>query len=301
MKSILFASLSIQTGYRQSLMCGGFESMSNVPYYLPKGRSGMRYGHGEVLDGLIFDGLWDVYNNQHMGMCGEVCADKFKIGREEQDKYARRSYERAAEAWKNGYFKDEVVPVSVAQKKGDPIIVKEDEQYTKVDFTKFSKLPSAFKQGGTITAANASPLNDGASALVVMSAGRAKEKGIKPLAKILGFGDAECAPVDFTIAPSLAVPLALKNAGIKITDVDYWEINEAFSVVALVNKDLLKIDVEKVNVNGGAVALGHPIGSSGARIVVSLINILKNRNGKIGVAAICNGGGGASAIVIERL
>jgi len=187
------------------------------------------------------------------------------------------------------------------KKKGDPIIVKEDEQYTKVDFTKFSKLPSAFKQGGTITAANASPLNDGASALVVMSAGRAKEKGIKPLAKILGFGDAECAPVDFTIAPSLAVPLALKNAGIKITDVDYWEINEAFSVVALVNKELLKIDVEKVNVNGGAVALGHPIGSSGARIVVSLVNILKNRNGKIGVAAICNGGGGASAIVIERL
>eukprot|EP01089_Gocevia_fonbrunei_P014062 TRINITY_DN3772_c0_g1_i1.p1 TRINITY_DN3772_c0_g1~~TRINITY_DN3772_c0_g1_i1.p1 ORF type:complete len:342 (+),score=108.88 TRINITY_DN3772_c0_g1_i1:261-1286(+) len=301
MKSIMLSAQSIMTGQSEILVAGGMESMSNVPYYLPKARNGYKYGHGQVLDGLLHDGLWDVYNDHHMGMCGEACATKYNISREMQDNYAVESYKRAAAAVKAGAFAQEIVPVSIPQKKGPALEISEDEEYKKIDFDKVPKLSSAFKKDGTVTAANASSLNDGASALIIMSEAKAKEKGLTPLARIIGFGDAEMAPIDFPIAPSMAIPKALKHAGITdINSVDFWEINEAFSVVSLANMQLLGIKHEKLNVLGGAVGLGHPIGSSGARIVVTLAHLLKNKNAKIGVAAICNGGGGASAIVLEK-
>lgn len=300
MKSIMLASQSIMLGHSEIVVAGGFESMSNVPYYLEKGRGGYKYGHGQIIDGIIKDGLWDPYDNHHMGAAGENCAKKMSFSRDDQDKFAIESYKRAQAAWANGVFKNEVVPVPVPGKKGD-VLVSEDEEYKKVDFGKLATLRPAFDAAGTITAANASSINDGACALVLMNAEIAKKMGLKPLARIVGFGDAEQQPIDFPTAPALAVPKALNMAGVKTSDIDLWEINEAFSVVVLANTKLLNLDPSKVNVDGGAVSLGHPIGMSGARIVAHLVHSLHQRNGKLGCASICNGGGGASSVVVEKL
>ncbi|KDO22949.1 hypothetical protein SPRG_11795 [Saprolegnia parasitica CBS 223.65] len=301
MKAIAMASQAIMAGSQDIMLAGGFESMSNIPYYLPKARSGYRLGDGKLVDGVIHDGLWDPYNNQHMGMCGEKCATDFGFSREDQDNFAIASYTRAAAAAKAGKFEAEIVPVSIKQKKGDPKIVSADDEIYNVKLDKIPTLRPAFKKDGTVTAANASPLNDGAAALVVMSRERANALGLKPLARIRGFGDAAHKPVDFTTAPSKAVPIAAKHAGLQLSDIEYHEINEAFSVVALANMELMKLDHSRVNVNGGAVALGHPIGMSGARIVGTLIHILEQNDATIGAASICNGGGGAGALIIERL
>jgi len=301
MKAIMMGAQNIQLGQADVMVVGGMESMSNVPYYLEKARTGLRYGHGEITDGVLKDGLWDVYNNVHMGNCGDNCAKKYSFSREEQDQYALAAYQRAAEAYKTGAFKDELIPVSIPQRGGNPIIVSEDEEYKKLKMDKIASLKPAFNKDGSVTAFNASKLNDGASALVIMSARKAEEMGLKPLAKILGWADAAQSPVEFTTTPAKAVPIALDRANITKEQVDYWEINEAFSVVAMANMKLLGIDHSKVNVNGGAVSLGHPLGSSGSRITATLVHILKNRKAKYGCAAICNGGGGASAIVIENL
>eukprot|EP00599_Poterioochromonas_sp_BG-1_P010021 CAMPEP_0173152592 /NCGR_PEP_ID=MMETSP1105-20130129/12335_1 /TAXON_ID=2985 /ORGANISM="Ochromonas sp., Strain BG-1" /LENGTH=413 /DNA_ID=CAMNT_0014068323 /DNA_START=36 /DNA_END=1277 /DNA_ORIENTATION=- len=302
MKAAMFASLSVTSGYRNVVIAGGMESMSNIPYYLPQARNGYRMGNGSIIDGLIHDGLWDVYGNQHMGMCGEDCATKYGITRDDQDQFAIRSYARAQEAWSAGKFTDEVVPVKIEGKRGEkPIIIEKDEEFSSVKLDKVPTLKAAFKKDGTITAANASKINDGASAMVVVSGKVTKDLKLKPLFKIRGFGDAARAPIEFTTAPSDAIPRALAHAGLKLSDVDYHEINEAFSVVVLANAKILNLDLDKVNVHGGAVALGHPIGSSGARIIGTLYNVLKAKDATIGCASICNGGGGASAIVIERL
>ncbi|MDQ3052024.1 MAG: acetyl-CoA C-acyltransferase [Bacteroidota bacterium] len=301
MKAIMLGAQSIMLGDNDIVIAGGMESMSNVPYYLDKARNGYRLGHGQITDGLVKDGLWDVYNNFHMGNATELCASEYKISREEQDAYAIESYKRSAKAYENGRFKDEIVSVEVPQRGKDHLIISEDEEYKKVDFAKIPSLKPAFQKDGTVTAANASKLNDGASCVVLMSREKAEALGIKPLAKILAFADAQQAPEWFTTAPSKALPRAVEKAGIKFADVDYFEINEAFSAVAIANNREMKIDPAKVNVNGGAVALGHPLGSSGSRIVVTLINVLKQNNAKIGAAGICNGGGGASAIVIENI
>ncbi|MFN3940662.1 MAG: acetyl-CoA C-acyltransferase, partial [Chitinophagales bacterium] len=292
---------SIQLGLNDVVMVGGMESMSNVPYYLPKERWGSKLGHGTVEDGIIKDGLWDPYGNKHMGSCGETCAAKYNFSREDQDNFAADSYRRAAEAWKNGWFNSEVVSVSIPQKKGDPVVIAEDEDYTKVKFDKIASLPAVFEKNGTITAANASNINDGASALILMSKEKAEKMGIKPLARISGYADAQQAPEWFTTTPSKAMPLAIERAGLKVTDIDYFEINEAFSVVALANMKELNITHAQTNVFGGAVALGHPLGSSGARIVITLLSVLQHKGAHYGCAGICNGGGGASAMVIERL
>lgn len=302
MKSAMFASLSISSGYRHAVIAGGMESMSNIPYYLPNARTGYRLGNNTVVDGLINDGLWDIYNNQHMGNCGEICADKYKITRKDQDDYALMSYERAAKAWKSGKFNDEVIAIDIEGKKGEkPITIFEDEEYKNINLDKVSTLRSAFKKDGTVTAANASKLNDGAAAMVLVSGKFAKEHNLKPLFKIKGFGDAAKDPVEFTTAPADAIPRALKHAGLTLKDIEYHEINEAFSVVALVNAQLLGLDIDRINVHGGAVALGHPIGCSGARIIGTLYSVLKDKDATFGCASICNGGGGASAIIIERL
>lgn len=301
MKAIMLGAQSIMLGDNDIVIAGGMESMSNVPYYLDKARNGYRLGHGQITDGLVKDGLWDVYNNFHMGNATELCASEYKISREEQDAYAIESYKRSAKAYENGRFKDEIVSVEVPQRGKDHLVISEDEEYKKVDFAKIPSLKPAFQKDGTVTAANASKLNDGASCVVLMSREKAEALGIKPLAKILAFADAQQAPEWFTTAPSKALPRAVEKAGIKLADVDYFEINEAFSAVAIANNREMKIDPAKVNVNGGAVALGHPLGSSGSRIVVTLINVLKQNNAKIGAAGICNGGGGASAIVIENI
>jgi len=300
MKTIMFAAQSILLGQQDIVVAGGFESMSNVPYYVPKGRTGYRYGHGELLDGLIKDGLWDAFDNHHMGSAGDHCAKSFGFTREDQDNFAIESYKRAAAAHKNGDFKNEMVPIEIKSKKGT-VEFSNDEDHTNVDFTKMLTLRPAFGQDGTVTAANASTLNDGASALVIMSLEKAKSLGLKPLAKILSFADAERKPVEFTIAPSDAISKTLKRAGLSVKDIDYFEINEAFSVVGLANMKLSNIPHEKLNVLGGAVALGHPIGSSGSRIVVTLAHLLQNRGKEFGVAAICNGGGGASCVLIQRV
>eukprot|EP00003_Mantamonas_plastica_P021703 TRINITY_DN3554_c0_g2_i1.p2 TRINITY_DN3554_c0_g2~~TRINITY_DN3554_c0_g2_i1.p2 ORF type:complete len:302 (+),score=125.98 TRINITY_DN3554_c0_g2_i1:559-1464(+) len=301
MKSVMFGAQAIMTGQAEVVLAGGMESMSNVPHYLPSGRTGLGYGHGQIIDGVIKDGLWDVYNDFHMGMCAEKCAAEFNIGREEQDNFAISSYKRAAAAVEAGKFKKEIVPVSVAQRRGEPKVFDTDMEYTNVKFDKIPGLRPAFKKDGTVTAANASSLNDGAAALVLMTADKAASMGLEPLAKIRGFADYAHQPVDFTTAPAYGIPKALKNAGVEASDVDFYEINEAFAVVSLVNNQLLNLDPEKVNVYGGAVALGHPIGASGARILVTLTSVLEQESGTIGVAGICNGGGGASAIVIEKL
>lgn len=300
-KAIMLAAQSIALGDQDIIVAGGMESMSNVPFYLDKARNGYRLGHGQITDGLVKDGLWDVYNDYHMGSAAELCASDCNISREEQDAYAIESYKRSQAAIAAGRFAAEIVPVEVKDRKGDVTLVSVDEEAGAVKFDKIPSLKPVFKKEGTVTAANASTLNDGAAALVLMSREKAEELGLKPIARILGFADAQQAPEYFTTAPSKAIPRALANAGISADTVDYYEINEAFSVVALANNQALNLDPEKVNINGGAVSLGHPLGASGARIVVTLLNVLEQKGGKIGVAGICNGGGGASAIVVENL
>ena len=300
-KAIMFGAQSIALGLNDIVVAGGMENMSSVPYFLDKARNGYRLGNGEIIDGLVKDGLWDVYNNYHMGSAAELCATDCNISREEQDTYAIESYKRSQAAQASGKFNDEIVPVEITDRKGEVTVISADEEPTAVKFEKIPSLKPVFKKDGSVTAANASALNDGAAALVLMSKEKAEELGLKPIAKILGYADAQQAPEWFTTAPSKAIPRALENAGIDASQVDYYEINEAFSVVALANNQILNLDAAKVNVNGGAVSLGHPLGASGARIVVTLLNVLKQNGGKIGVAGICNGGGGASAIVIEYL
>ncbi|MCC6515295.1 MAG: acetyl-CoA C-acyltransferase [Chitinophagales bacterium] len=300
MKAIMLGAQSIMLGDNHIVVVGGMESMSNAPHYLPSGRTGIRYGNGEILDAISRDGLQDPYKKYMMGNAGEVCAKHYSFTREDQDAYAIASYKRAQDAYANGYFKDEIVPVVIASRKGD-ITISEDEEYKKFDEAKVSALKPAFEKEGTITAINASKINDGASAMVLMSGDKVKELGITPLAKIISFADASQDPEWFTTTPSKAIPKALQKANLTTEQVDFYEINEAFSVVALANMKEMNIAHDKINVFGGAVALGHPIGSSGCRIVATLISVLKNKNGKIGAAGICNGGGGASAIVIEKV
>jgi len=300
MKAVMLGTQSILLGDNDVVIAGGMESMSNVPYYLEKARNGYRLGHGTVTDGLVKDGLWDVYNDYHMGSAAELCATECKISREEQDAYAIESYKRSAAAYAAGRFRNEIVPVKIELRGKDPMTVSEDEEYKNVKMEKIPTLKPAFKKDGTVTAANASKLNDGAAVLILMSGDKMKELGLKPLAKIISYADAQQAPEWFTTSPSKAMPLAAAKAGIKLKDVDYFEINEAFSVVSIANNKEMSLDPARVNVNGGAVSLGHPLGASGARILVTLINVLKQNNGKLGAAGICNGGGGASAMVIEN-
>lgn len=301
MKAIMLGAQSIMLGDNDVVVAGGMENMSAVPYYLDKARNGYRLGHAQMIDGLVKDGLWDVYKDYHMGSAAELCATECKISREEQDTYAIESYKRSQEAWAKGLFKSEIVPVTIPVKGKDPVVVSEDEEYKKVDFNKIPSLRPVFDKNGTVTAANASTLNDGAAAVVLMSKEKAEALGIKPLAKIRSFADAQQAPEWFTTAPAKALPRAIEKAGLKMSDVEYFEINEAFSVVALANNKEMNLDSSKVNVLGGAVSIGHPLGCSGARIIVTLINVLQQKNAKIGAAGICNGGGGSSAIVIERI
>jgi acetyl-CoA C-acetyltransferase len=301
MKAIMVGAQSIMLGQNDVVVAGGMESMSNIPYYLTKARTGYKYGNGELIDGLTFDGLTDVYNHCAMGVCADNTAKEMNLSRQEQDVYAIESYKRSATAWATGKFNDEIAPVEIVGKKGDITIFKEDEEYKNVNFDKIPGLKPVFAKDGTVTAANASTLNDGAAAVILMSKEKAIELGLKPLAKILGFADAAQDPMWFTTTPALAIPRAIKAARVNKMDVDYYEINEAFSAVALANNKLLELNPAKVNVNGGAVALGHPLGASGARITITLLNVLKQNNASIGVAGICNGGGGASAIVIENL
>jgi acetyl-CoA C-acetyltransferase len=299
-KAIMYASQAIMLGQADVILAGGMESMSNVPYYLDKARFGAKYGHGQMIDGLVRDGLWDPYHDYAMGNAADNTAKEMNITREEQDAFAQESYTRSANAAKAGKKKDEIVPVTVTVR-GKSSVVEDDEEYTKADFAKFATLKPAFTKEGSVTAANASTLNDGAAAVLLMSREKAEQLGIKPLAIIRGFADAEQAPEWFTTTPSLAIPKALKNAGLDAKDVDFYEINEAFSVVSLANNKLLNLEGTKVNVYGGAVSLGHPLGASGARIVTTLLNVLQNEGGKIGVTGICNGGGGASSIVLEKI
>ena len=301
MKAIMMAAQSIKSGDTDIIIAGGMENMSAVPHYLKHGRLGIKLGNMPLVDGLVFDGLTDVYNDQHMGLCAELCASEHKISREEQDNFALESYRRSAAAWAAGKYKDEVIAVRVPHRGADDLIIDTDEDFIKIKQDKVSSLRPVFKKDGTITAANASNINDGACALVIMSAERASEMQLNPLAKIKGYADAAHEPKWFTTAPAKALPKALRKAGIDINQVDYFEFNEAFSVVGLANMRILGLDASKVNVNGGAVSLGHPLGASGARIVTTLISVLKQNNGKIGAAAICNGGGGASAIIIEMI
>ncbi|MBM3185602.1 MAG: acetyl-CoA C-acyltransferase [Bacteroidetes bacterium] len=300
MKSIMLGAQTILAGDNHVVVVGGMENMSQTPHYV-SGRNGTKFGNITMLDGITKDGLLDVYSKVPMGNCAELCAKEYEITREDQDNFAITSYTRAADAWKAGRFNNEIVPVAVPQRKGDPIMVIEDEEYKNVFLDKIPGLKPAFDKEGTITAANASTLNDGASALVLASKEAVEKYGLKPIAKIVSYADAAQAPEWFTTAPSLAVPKALDKAGLKISDVDCWELNQAFSVVGLANMKILGLDPSKVDVNGGAVALGHPLGNSGSRVVVTLINVLKQNNAKIGGAAICNGGGGASALIIENI
>ena len=300
MKSIMLAAQSIQLGDAEIIVAGGMENMSSIPHYM-NGRSSTKLGNIKVSDGLLVDGLTDVYDQQHMGNCGDLCANEYGFSREDQDAFAIGSYKKSAEAWNKGYFKNEVVPVEIPQRRGESIIFSEDEEYKNVKIEKIPTLRPVFSKDGTVTAANASTLNDGAAALIMMSADKAKELKLKPLAQILGFADASQEPKWFTTAPAKALPKALEKANISINDVDYFELNEAFSVVGLANMKILKLDPSKVNVNGGAVSLGHPLGMSGARIVIALTSIVNQRQGKSGAAGICNGGGGASAIIIKKL
>ena len=300
MKSIMLAAQSIMLGDNDVVVAGGMENMSSVPFYSDSTRWGAKYGNAQLIDGLAKDGLTDVYGDFPMGNCAELCAKEMNFSREAQDAFAIESYKKSAAAWSADKFKDEVVEITVKTKKGD-VLFSEDEEYKNVNFEKIPTLKPVFIKEGTVTAANASTMNDGAAALVLMSKEKAEELGLKPLAKIKGFADAEQAPEWFTTSPSLAMPKAAQKAGLTIKDLDYFEFNEAFSVVGLANIKLLNLDASKVNVNGGAVSLGHPLGASGARIIVTLINVLKQNGGKFGGAAICNGGGGASAMVIENI
>ena len=299
MKAVMMATQSILAGDNDVVLAGGMENMSQVPHYIKNSRNGFKLGDFKAQDGLVLDGLQDVYNNYHMGVAADLCASECDISRQEQDEFAIESYKRSAAAWEAGKFDNEVVPVPVPQRRGEPVMVTEDEEYKSVKFEKIPTLRPVFQKDGTVTAANASTLNDGASALILMSGEKMRELGVTPIAKVRGYADAAHAPEWFTTAPSKALPKALKKAGLETSDIDYWELNEAFSVVGLVNIDKLGLDAAKVDVNGGAVALGHPLGSSGSRILVTLINVLKQNGGKLGAAGICNGGGGASAFVLE--
>jgi acetyl-CoA C-acetyltransferase len=301
MKAVMLGAQSIMLGHNDVVVAGGTESMSNIPYYLMKARYGYKYGNGELIDGLTYDGLTDVYNHCAMGVCADNTAKEMKISRQDQDTYAINSYTRSAESWKAGRFKDEVVPVEITDRKGNVTLFSEDEEYKNVNFEKIPGLKPVFTKEGTVTAANASTINDGASALVLMSKAKADALGLRPLAKIRGFADAAQDPMWFTTTPALAIPKALKHAGVDKKDVGFYEINEAFSAVAIANNLKLELDPAKVNVNGGAVALGHPLGASGARIMATLISVLGQQKASIGVAGICNGGGGASAIVLEKV
>ncbi|MBK8493390.1 MAG: acetyl-CoA C-acyltransferase [Saprospirales bacterium] len=300
-KAIMFGAQSIQLGLNEVVVAGGMENMSQIPYYLPSARYGYRYGNGELVDGLVKDGLLDVYNQCAMGVCADATATKFHITREEQDAFAIQSYKRSAEATQSGALKKEIVPVVVPQRKGDPLVMEEDEEYKKVNFDKIPGLKPAFTKDGTVTAANASTINDGAAALVLMSGEKVKELGLKPLARIVSYADAAHEPEWFTTAPGKAAPIALKRAGLKLEDIDYFEVNEAFAVVTQVFMKELGISEDKVNVFGGAVSIGHPLGASGARITTTLVNVLGQKKGRYGMIAICNGGGGASAMILERL
>jgi len=300
MKSVMLAAQSIMTGNADVVAAGGMENMSMVPHYY-NARKGKKLGDISLVDGLIKDGLTDVYNKVHMGNCADQCADKYKISREEQDEFAIESYNRAANASKNGLFKEEIVKVNIPQRKGEDVIVDKDEEYKNVKLEKIPNLKPVFSKDGSVTAANSSTLNDGASALILMSEEKAKELNLKPIAKIISYSDASQEPKWFTTSPTKAINKALDRANMTVNDIDFWELNEAFSVVGIVNTQLLKLNPKKVDVNGGAVALGHPLGSSGSRIIVTLINVLKQNKGKIGGAGICNGGGGASSIIIESI
>lgn len=301
MKAIAQAAQSIKLGDADIVVAGGMESMSNVPFYAEHMRWGNKYGNVSFLDGLAKDGLTDVYDGKAMGNAAELCARECGITREEQDAFAIESYKRSQAAWERGAFADEIVPVEIPQRKGDPIVFAKDEEPFNVKFDKIPTLSPAFQKDGTVTAANASTMNDGAAALVLMSADKAKELGLQTIAKVLAYADAEQAPEWFTTTPALAVPKAVAKAGLSMQDIDFWELNEAFSVVGIENSRRMQLNPAKVNVHGGAVSLGHPLGASGARIIVTLINVLKQNKGRYGAAGICNGGGGASAMVIELL
>ncbi len=301
MKSIAQAAQSILLGDADIVVAGGMESMSNVPFYSDTMRWGNKYGNVSFIDGLAKDGLTDVYDGKAMGFAAELCATECKVSREEQDAFAIESYKRSQAAVNEGRFENEIVPVAIPQKKGDPILFAKDEEPFNVKFDKIPELKGAFIKDGTVTAANASTMNDGAAALVLISKEKAEELGLKPIAKVVSYADAEQAPEWFTTTPALAVPKAVAKAGLKMEDISFWELNEAFSVVGIENSKRMKLDTAKVNVNGGAVSIGHPLGASGARIIVTLINVLKQNNAKYGAAGICNGGGGASAMVIENI
>lgn len=300
MKAIIYGAQSILLGDKDIVVAGGMESMTNAPYMIASGRNGYRYGNGELLDAVVRDALQDPYSKEMMGNSGDRCAKKFNFSREEQDAFAVESYRRASEAYKNGWFSDELFDVEIAGR-GESTFVKEDEEYKKLRADKVATLKPAFGKDGTVTAVNASKINDGAAAVVLMSGKKVKDLGLKPIAKILGYGDAEQAPDDFTTSPALAMPKAIAKAGLELKNIDYFEINEAFANVTLANTKLLNLDAARVNAFGGAVALGHPVGASGARIICTLISVLKNKSGKYGCAGICNGGGGASAVVIEKV
>jgi len=301
MKTIMFGAQSIMLGHNDVVVAGGMESMSNIPYYLPKARWGHKYGSGEVVDGLEKDGLRDAYGQMAMGVCADATAKKYDFTRESQDAFAIQSYKRSAEATENGWMKEEIVPITIPQRRGDAIVMTEDEEYKKVKFEKIPNLRPAFTKDGTVTAANASTINDGAAAVVLMSGEKMKKLKLKPIARIVAFADAAREPEWFTIAPPLAAKKALKMAGMKKTQIDYWEVNEAFANVTMAFNKELKIKDSIVNVFGGGVSLGHPLGASGARILVTLSNVLQQKNGNFGLAALCNGGGGASAIIIEKV
>jgi acetyl-CoA C-acetyltransferase len=299
MKAVMQGAQAIMLGDADIVVAGGMENMSLIPHYVHL-RNGVKFGPTTMVDGMQKDGLTDAYDNNAMGVCADLCATEYKISREEQDAFAIQSYERSAKAWESGKFNNEIVPVEIPQRRGEPIIFSKDEEYTNVKLDKIPALNAVFTKDGTVTAANASTINDGAAALILMSEEKAKSLGLKPLAYIKSYADAEQEPKWFTTSPAKALPKALDKAGISVSEVDYFEFNEAFAVVGLANAKILGLDHDKVNVNGGAVSLGHPLGCSGARIIVTLINVLEQNNAKIGAAAICNGGGGASAIVIER-
>ncbi len=301
MKAIMQGAQSILLGDADVVVAGGMENMSAVPFYSENLRWGNKYGNVNLIDGVAKDGLTDVYHNYAMGVAADLCAKECNISRGEQDEFAMESYKRSAEAWKGGKFNDEIIPVQIPQRKGEPILFKEDEEYKNVNFAKISELRPVFSKDGTVTAANASTMNDGAAAVILMSKEKMNSLGLKPLAKIISYADAEQAPEWFTTTPSLAVPKAVAKGNLKMPDINYFELNEAFSVVGIANMQKMNLDPKRVNVNGGAVSLGHPLGCSGARIIVTLINVLKQNNGKYGAAGICNGGGGASAMVIENI
>lgn len=301
MKAVMLAAQSILLGINDVVVAGGMESMSNVPFYIPKGRFGYKYGNAELVDGLVKDGLFEVYYKFPMGNCAENTAKEMNISREQQDEYAIQSYKRSAAAWEAGMYQDEIVPVELSGKKGETILVEEDEEFRNVMFDKIPSLRPVFDKNGTVTAANASTINDGAAALVLISKEKMEELGLTPLAKIRGFADAATDPLWFTTAPALAIPKALKHAGVSSEEVSYYEINEAFAAVAIANQRELNLDNDRLNVFGGAVSLGHPLGASGARIITTLNTVLHKKSGEIGVAGICNGGGGASAMVIEKM